>query len=282
MITIEIQTREKIKCNIPLCFDEACSFYYGYIICGIYKISNITNGHCCVGQSIDIRKRWIAHKNSSLDYPLYKAFKKYGIENFVFEILEECKKQELDEKEEYYIKTFDSYNNGYNQTLLCKGSGHPNIFTQDKLYDLFDDLMYTNISKNELANKYNCSERTIRNINSGRSWRRNDIKYPIRKSWTIKEHNYCVICGKLIATKNAAMCLECMHKSQRRVIDRPSKFELAKIIIENGFSETGRRFNVSGSTIKKWCKYYEIPHKIKELNEWYLKQEERCQYEQIQ
>lgn len=40
----------------------------------------------------------------------------YGIENFDFEIIEECPIEELDEKEIYYIKLFDSYNTGYNNT----------------------------------------------------------------------------------------------------------------------------------------------------------------------
>lgn len=47
---------------------------------------------------------------------MYLDFKKYGFENFSFEILEECKTEELDEEEIYWIKYYDSYNKGYNLT----------------------------------------------------------------------------------------------------------------------------------------------------------------------
>lgn len=63
---------------------------------GIYKITNNINGKVYIGQSIDINKRWKEHKyrsqipNKEYDKYLYRAFRKYGLENFTFEILEEC------------------------------------------------------------------------------------------------------------------------------------------------------------------------------------------------
>lgn len=59
---------------------------------------------------------------------LYKAFQKYGIENFIFEVLEECSILELSEKEKYYIEKFDTYFNGYNMTAGGEdnqGDSHP-------------------------------------------------------------------------------------------------------------------------------------------------------------
>ena len=77
---------------------------------GIYKITNMKNRHCYIGQSRCIEKRWNNHKIAShnendktYNYPLYKAFRKYGIDNFIFEVLEECKIEKLNEKEAYYI-----------------------------------------------------------------------------------------------------------------------------------------------------------------------------------
>ena len=65
---------------------------------GIYKITNLINNNAYIGLSINIEKRWLAHKersqdvfNKEYDKILYKAFRKYGIDNFKFEILEECK-----------------------------------------------------------------------------------------------------------------------------------------------------------------------------------------------
>jgi group I intron endonuclease len=63
---------------------------------GIYKITNIINNHCYIGQSRNIQKRWKNHisashncNEKSYEYPLYRAIRKYGVENFSFDILEE-------------------------------------------------------------------------------------------------------------------------------------------------------------------------------------------------
>lgn len=87
---------------------------------GIYKIENKINHHIYIGQSTNIEKRWTNHKWNATagkdDYTLYRAIRKYGINNFSFSIIEICKEEELDEKEIYWINYYDSYNNGYNET----------------------------------------------------------------------------------------------------------------------------------------------------------------------
>lgn len=85
---------------------------------GIYKITNLVNNKIYIGQSICIEKRWEDHKfySSKAHTALQAAFKKYGISNFSFEVIEECPKEMLDEREIYWIKFYDSYNNGYNLT----------------------------------------------------------------------------------------------------------------------------------------------------------------------
>ena len=87
---------------------------------GIYKITNKINGNSYIGQSINVEKRLLSHKkyrNKIIkNKVLYKAIEKYGIENFDFEILEECKKEELNEREKYYIKKYNTYYKGYNMT----------------------------------------------------------------------------------------------------------------------------------------------------------------------
>lgn len=91
--------------------------------CGIYKITNKINNKTYIGQSIDIEKRWKQHiyrsSLSELEYPekIYQAIRKYGINNFLFEIIEECSVNQLDEKELYWINFYNSYINGYNMVL---------------------------------------------------------------------------------------------------------------------------------------------------------------------
>lgn len=90
---------------------------------GIYKITNTLNNKCYIGCSTDIENRWKSHRQRAFvegkefDKPLYRAFRKYGIENFKFEVLSECKKEELGELEKVFIQYYNSYKNGYNATV---------------------------------------------------------------------------------------------------------------------------------------------------------------------
>ena len=105
---------------------------------GIYKITNNLNGQIYIGLSVNIEKRWKDHKNryqnetdKEYEKTLYRAFRKYGIENFTFEIIEECSKEELSSKEIQWIAFYDSFANGYNETpggeIICMGGEkHPN------------------------------------------------------------------------------------------------------------------------------------------------------------
>ena len=95
---------------------------------GIYLFKNKINGKCYIGQSIRLRKRLLHHLNNytsnRYDFPLYRAFAKYGTDNFEVFILDSFNstnyteiKKELDILEIKYIKEYNSYGTtGYNQT----------------------------------------------------------------------------------------------------------------------------------------------------------------------
>lgn len=91
---------------------------------GIYVITNKINGKQYVGQSTNIQKRWYDHRSKSMhprkkdEYRnlLYIDIRTYGLENFEIEILEECEKEELKEKEIFWIEKLNTFNNGYNNT----------------------------------------------------------------------------------------------------------------------------------------------------------------------
>lgn len=89
---------------------------------GIYKITNTINGKQYIGQSINIEKRikehfWKASNMNDCSYntAIHQAIRKYGAENFEWNIVEECSIQDIDQKEQYYIKLFNTLApNGYN------------------------------------------------------------------------------------------------------------------------------------------------------------------------
>lgn len=135
------------------------------MLTGIYKITNKINGHAYIGQSIDIENRWIRHKWSAFheeccrEYPLYRAFRKYGIENFTFEIVELCDREELQAKEQYYIKLYNTFIDGYNQT-----SGGEGCYGQEKSvyqYDLNGKLIAIYPSAAEAARQVNIQVQNI-------------------------------------------------------------------------------------------------------------------------
>ena len=89
---------------------------------GIYKITNQKDNLCYIGQAVDLARRWKDHAKCGLgiDTPasnkLYQSMIEDGIWNFSFEVLEECPREQLNEKEKYYIDLYDSKNYGYNVT----------------------------------------------------------------------------------------------------------------------------------------------------------------------
>lgn len=87
---------------------------------GIYVYTNKENGKQYVGKSTDIygRKQGHLRKVQCGDTsPFHNALRKYGEDGFLFEILEECESDMLNERERFYIKKLNSaYPNGYNLT----------------------------------------------------------------------------------------------------------------------------------------------------------------------
>lgn len=103
-------------------------------VCGIYRIKNKVNGKVYIGQSRDIGRRLQAHLRASANEtdhrfqnPIYKAIRKYGSDNFVFEIIHKCDqivlKFEIDELEKEYIRKHQSNKTKYGYNATDGGDG---------------------------------------------------------------------------------------------------------------------------------------------------------------
>lgn len=98
-------------------------------VCGIYKITDLITKQYYIGQSKTINDRWKTHCKYGLgiDTPatnaLYKAMQKDGVWNFTFQLLEECKPKELNEKEAFWIETYKSNTYGLNTQAGNKKKG---------------------------------------------------------------------------------------------------------------------------------------------------------------
>ena len=79
-------------------------------ICGIYKITNAITGDFYIGSSKNVKRRWAAHKwpstwNEQPNSPMYQDMQKYGVDKFVFEVLEVVEPDSLKEVEQQFIET---------------------------------------------------------------------------------------------------------------------------------------------------------------------------------
>lgn len=92
----------------------------------IYKITNTINSKIYIGKTErTVKERWqehLRHSKTLINIPIYRAFNKYGIENFTIETVEECDSSIVNEREQYWIEYYNTYKNGYNCTLGGEGS----------------------------------------------------------------------------------------------------------------------------------------------------------------
>ena len=155
----------------------------------LYKIINNVNGKIYIGQSIHPERRWkehIQHAVNGVDnYPIHLAIKKYGKENFSFEII---KWSEIyNEEEKQLIKQYNSLvPNGYNvgkggENYITYGKDNPRNKVKNEILPLIiQDLKQNQLSDREIAKKYNLTDKIIADINHGYTHKIENEQYPLR------------------------------------------------------------------------------------------------------
>ena len=206
----------------------------------VYKITNLINKKIYIGSSNNPERRWKEHKANSknknsiaYNYPLYRAFRKYGVKNFYFEIIATNFKNryEMEEYEKQQIQKYQSDKQGYNQS-----SETHNALSDEQIRDSLktkvvainiDDLSQTIFNSiSEAAIALNTDRGSIHACIRGDK-RHSKIKnYIIRK---IDENN--------------------------NIIEPPS-LSTSEIIEE--YNKTNPIINGERHNISEWCKIYNI------------------------
>lgn len=217
---------------------------------GIYKITNQCNGKIYIGQSKDIEERWKEHKRKMWvrNTLLYQAMREFGIDNFTFEVIEECEIINLNDKEKYYISKYNTMNpNGYNMSTI---ENIQHKISWDIVNEIISELKNTSLTGEEIAKKYNVSHCLISQINNGNMWKQENLIYPIRKRKK--------------------------KEKQEKIWRCPfTREELKQNIRSISFSEIGKNCGVSDNAVKRWCDKYNLPRLKREIKrfsdkEWEL------------
>ena len=127
------------------------------IISGVYKITNTVTGDFYIGSSKDVKERWRGHKKPSVwkknpNKQLYIDMQKYGIDKFVFEIIEKVEEGSLKETEQRFIEALKPIYNNYN----AKGWNTERYKESQKEYQKSDKYKE---SHRKASNKYQKSDK---------------------------------------------------------------------------------------------------------------------------
>lgn len=191
---------------------------------GIYKITS-PSGKIYVGQSIDIERRFISYKNLSGvkgQKALQNSFFKHGVDNHIFEIIEECDHNELNNRERYWQDYYNVLKFGLNckLTSCLDKSGYLTENIKDKI-----SKSHIGIVPNETT-RLKMSE---------------SAKLRIRKPHT-KEHSLNISIGK----KGKKLSEEHKLSLCKKVIDTETN------MIYNSVKEAADFFNINRSTLTQY------------------------------
>lgn len=208
----------------------------------IYSITNLINNKMYIGQTARTwQERWKDHldyyRDLNIQRPLYRAMRKYGIENFSFSIIENCPDEKLDEREQYWINEKQTWiaeypDKGYN---LTQGGSNGTKYSYDYIRTLYKDGM----TQSEIKEELKCDPLVIRQA--------------------ILTDNTITIQDKQEHRHSAAIKAQKRMMKKVQAID-PSTNEIYKIF--NSISEASKFFNIDHACISTAIRKGR-PHKCK-------------------
>ena len=166
----------------------------------IYCYENKINHHKYIGQTNNLKRRFLSHKNSafnesSKDYNclFHKKLRQYGIDNFDFYVVEELDTNDsdyVDFRESFWIQklnTWCRYNQGYNETTGGKQYKKSLAISDEDIKQIKYLLKNTDLEMASIAKKFNTYRDCVSFINQGKYCYDNNESYPLRVTRTWRE-----------------------------------------------------------------------------------------------
>jgi group I intron endonuclease len=242
---------------------------------GIYKIINPKN-KIYIGQSTNINIRFNSYKKlqrCNQQKKLYNSLKKYGPENHIFEILEECSLEQLNEREIYWIKFFDSFKKGLNLTEGGEGvKGYKRSKIQNSKHsEKMTGRIKTIEQKNKIANSLKGKNKPL---GFGEKLSNSIVKSKTNKIYMQEEKSYKNPNHYLAGKKRPEWVKEKIKQGMEKN-KKPTKPETIEKMRKNkpnikavlqydlnnnfikewpSFSEAARYFNIDSTGIMNCCK----------------------------
>jgi group I intron endonuclease len=259
------------------------SLYFALNKCGIYKITNLADNKCYIGQSSNILDRW-QHEINDAFYPncfgyktaLSHAFRKYAsdgqdvLTKFKFEILEECSRDNLDAREIYWISKTPCYGEkGYNVTTGGKGDYEVSVTKEwvKHLADIEKDLKEMILKRCEIEAKYHISDHILEKINKGVYKSEIVNTYPLRAlGIKIKKQFSNKILSSLYIDNKSIKHIKQIKTTKINIIKKSTKLvdafksRLIELINSNILSskQLCNNLNCSKTTLDKAINYFNL------------------------
>lgn len=234
-------------------------------ISGIYKITLKTDGRIYIGSSANIEKRWKWHCQSDKQL-ISRAIRKYGVDNFLFEILEEvpaCRDQ-LIEREQYYLDLLQPFpwneRKGFN---LCKKAySILGVKRSDETRKKMSDSWHK--SRDNEKYKKQLSDRTKGDNNPSKqpsvAAKISASKLANPRKWTDEERKQMSISrtGRKYSDQAKENMKKAQQKNNTRSAEAKEKFSLAQRVLYRITQPDGSTFDIYSRELKDFCKIHQL------------------------
>lgn len=222
----------------------------------VYKITNLINNKSYIGSSTRVEKRWQQHKNdafnlnnSKYNYPLYCAFRKYGIENFAFEIIKNDFSS-IEEMETYEKEMIYFYNslvpNGYNQTDNTTSNAIAQENTQKYIKKISKKCALVDNNNNilKIYPSYHAAARD-------QGWDGDNMATIIQRICDGKIYSYNNLIFRCLNENNEVIIPIQQTRKRRSAIYGINKNNPNDIVFYDSISEAARQEHIDRSSIQK-------------------------------